>query len=133
MKKKRWLRYRGPKSLEWVPFNIGHITFDGEAFVFRKVRYTTMHLRNVLRPGVKVGAGSFNRGQGLRHQPESICQDQHGKECSLSRLVGPQVHAVLSGDYARRHVSSGARGLHLPSLLAVRLPTRFRKVLQILE
>jgi len=60
-KKKRWLRYRGRKSLGWVPFNTGHVSFNGETFTFRGVQYETMHLRDVLKPGVKIGAGSFNQ------------------------------------------------------------------------
>ena len=59
--KKRWLRYRGRKSLGWVPYNTGHVFFDGEAFRFRGARYTTMHLRDFLKPGIKIGAGSFNQ------------------------------------------------------------------------
>lgn len=57
--KKAWLRWRGRKSLGWVPFNTGHVTFDGEAFTFRGQRYETMHLRD-MAPGIKIGAGSFN-------------------------------------------------------------------------
>jgi len=44
-----------------VPFNTGHVNFDGEAFAFRGIRYETMHLRDVLKPGIKIGAGSFNQ------------------------------------------------------------------------
>jgi putative transposase len=29
-KKKRWLKYRGRKSLGRVPFNTGHVNFDGK-------------------------------------------------------------------------------------------------------
>lgn len=58
--KKAWLRWRGRKSLGWVPFNTGHVSFDGEAFKFRGVIYRTMHLRDELKAGVKIGAGSFN-------------------------------------------------------------------------
>jgi putative transposase len=57
--KRPWLRWRGKKSLGWVPFNTGHVTFDGKAFVFRGVRYEPMHLRGLL-PGAKFGAGSFS-------------------------------------------------------------------------
>jgi putative transposase len=57
--KKPWLRWRGRKSLGWVPFNTGHVTFDGSRFKFRGVVYETMHLRDELRAGVKIGAGSF--------------------------------------------------------------------------
>jgi putative transposase len=58
---RRWLRFRGRKSLGWVPFNTGHVSFDGEAFTFRGERYTAMHLRDILKPGIKIGAGSFNQ------------------------------------------------------------------------
>lgn len=33
-KKKPWLRWRGRKSLGWVPFNTEHVTFDGECSSF---------------------------------------------------------------------------------------------------
>jgi putative transposase len=59
--KKAWLRWRGRKSLGWVPFNTGHVIFDGEAFKFRGATYKTMHLRDGLKAGTKIGAGSFNR------------------------------------------------------------------------
>src|SRR5215468_3195080 len=59
--KKRWLRFRDRDSLGWVPFNTGHVSFDGEAFRFHGVRYETMHLRDALSPGVRIGAGSFNQ------------------------------------------------------------------------
>ena len=57
--RKAYLRWRGRRSLGWVPFNTGHITFDGEAFTFRGVRYLTMHLREITA-GAVLGAGSFN-------------------------------------------------------------------------
>jgi IS605 OrfB family transposase len=59
--KKRWLQFRGRKSLGWVPFGTGFVTFDGEAFFYRGVRYETMHIRDVIKPGVRIGAGSFNQ------------------------------------------------------------------------
>jgi putative transposase len=62
---KPWLRWRGRKSLGWVPFNTGHVAFDGECFAFRGVRYKTMHLRDLL-PRAKIGAGSFNRDARVR-------------------------------------------------------------------
>ncbi len=57
--KKPWLRFRGKKSLGWVPFNTGQVAFDGASFAFRGVRYEPMHLRD-LAPGVKIGIGSFS-------------------------------------------------------------------------
>lgn len=57
--RKPWLRWRGRKSLGWVPYNTGHVTFDGQAFQFRGARYEPMHLRD-LPCGVKIAAGTFN-------------------------------------------------------------------------
>jgi IS605 OrfB family transposase len=57
--KKAWLRWRGRKSLGWVPFNTGHVSFDGSTFKFNGVRYEAMHARDLLSPGMKFGAGSF--------------------------------------------------------------------------
>jgi IS605 OrfB family transposase len=59
--RKSWVRFRGRKSLGWVPFNTGTVSFDGEAFTFRGARYETMHLRDILTPDIKIGAGSFNQ------------------------------------------------------------------------
>ena len=58
--KKAWLSWRGKKSLGWVPFNTSHVSFDGDAFKFRGATYRTMHLREELKAGAKIGAGSFN-------------------------------------------------------------------------
>lgn len=58
--KKAWLRWRGRKTLGWVPYNTGQVSFDGACFVFRGVRYQPMHTRVLLKPGMKFGAGSFN-------------------------------------------------------------------------
>ena len=81
--KKAWLRWRGRKSLGWVPFNTGHVSFDGEAFKFRGVVYHTMHLRDELKSGVKIGAGSFNadgRGRWYLNIPVEV-------ECAASAPV----------------------------------------------
>lgn len=58
--KKPWLKWRGRRSLGWVPFNTGHVSFNGVQFKFRGVEYQTMHLRD-MEPGIKIGAGSFNQ------------------------------------------------------------------------
>lgn len=57
---KAWLRWRGRRSLGWVPFNTGHVSFDGVEFKFRGKRYQTMHLRD-MAASIKIGAGSFNQ------------------------------------------------------------------------
>lgn len=59
--KKAWLRWRGKKSLGWVPFNTDHVSFNGSTFKFRGVTYQTMHLHPALVTGMKIGAGSFNQ------------------------------------------------------------------------
>lgn len=55
------LRWRGRKSLGWVPFNTGHVAFNGEVFRFRGRIYRTMHMNPRLEAGMPIGAGSFNR------------------------------------------------------------------------
>ena len=55
-----WLRFRGRKSLGWVPFNQGAVAFDGIAFTFRGVRYTSMHIR-AIPEGAIIRAGNFNQ------------------------------------------------------------------------
>jgi IS605 OrfB family transposase len=59
-KGRAWLRWRGRKSLGWVPFNTGHVRFDGERFIFNGVAYEAMHLRDALASGMRFGAGSFS-------------------------------------------------------------------------
>jgi len=59
--KKAWLKWRGRKSLGWVPFNTGHVSFDGVAFTFRGIAYIAMHEREALKAEAKIGAGSFNQ------------------------------------------------------------------------
>jgi putative transposase len=78
--KKAWLRWRGRKSLGWIPFNTSHVSFDGDAFKFRGVVYQPMCLRDELKPGVKIGAGSFNqdaRGRWYLNVPVEV-------ECATS-------------------------------------------------
>lgn len=59
--KKAWLRFRGRKSLGWVPFNQGHVTVvDPGKIKFRGVVYETMHWRDV-PGGAVIHAGSFNQ------------------------------------------------------------------------
>jgi putative transposase len=59
--KKPWLRFRGCKSLGWVPFNKGTVSFDGEAFVFRQIRYIPMHARDDIPVDATLCSSSFNR------------------------------------------------------------------------
>jgi len=55
-----WLRFRGRKSLGWVPFNTGHVTVVGQTLKFRGVIYEPMHWRDIPE-GAKIGAGSFSQ------------------------------------------------------------------------
>lgn len=59
--KRAGIRWRGRKSLGWVPFNTGHVTFDGEVLKFRGIHYEAMHLSPRLTCGIKIAAGSFNQ------------------------------------------------------------------------
>ena len=58
--RKPWLRWRGRKSLGWVPFNTGHVALRDGAFVFRSETYHVW-LHRPLPEGAKIGAGSFNQ------------------------------------------------------------------------
>lgn len=58
--KRPLLRWRGRKSLGWVPFNNGHVKYDGECFVFRGVRYAAWVSREI-KAGARFGAGSFSQ------------------------------------------------------------------------
>ncbi len=56
-----WLRFRGAKSLGWVPFNTGHVSVVEPGSVkFRGIVYETMHWRE-LPAGTVIRAGSFNQ------------------------------------------------------------------------
>lgn len=58
--KKPWLRWRGRKSLGWVPFNTGHVSHRDGGFVFRGEHYNVW-LHRPLPDGAKIGAGSFSQ------------------------------------------------------------------------
>src|SRR5207248_11254699 len=57
---KPWLRWRGRKSLGWVPFNTGHVAHRDGGFVFRGERYEVW-LHRALPVDAKIGAGSFSQ------------------------------------------------------------------------
>lgn len=97
--KKPWLRWRSRKSLAWVPFNTGHVLFDGEAFVFRGVRYEPMHLRDVLKPGMRFGAGSFNadaKGHWYVNMPVEVQCAEPKVENAVGIDLGLKTLATLS-------------------------------------
>lgn len=76
---KPWLRFRGRKSLGWVPFNTGHVAFRDGGFVFRGKRYDVW-LHRDMPPGAKIVAGSFNadaRGHWYLNVPIEVeCSDE---------------------------------------------------------
>lgn len=97
--KKPWLRWRGDKSLGWIPFNTGCVTFDGKTFKFRGVSYQTMHLRNELWAGIKIGAGSFNADSRGRWYLNIPVEMECAKSTPLSRVgidLGLDALATLS-------------------------------------
>lgn len=55
-----WLRWRGKKSLGWVPFNTGHVTLRDGVFVFRGEDYRVW-LDRPIPACAKIAAGSFNQ------------------------------------------------------------------------
>lgn len=58
---KAWLRFRGPKSLGWIPFSKGHARIIEPGKVkFRGAVYETLHWRKI-PDGAIIHAGSFNQ------------------------------------------------------------------------
>lgn len=96
--RKLWLRWRGRRSLGRVPFNTGHVTFDGEAFTFRGVRYETMHLREI-PAGATLGAGSFNadaRGRWYLNVPVEVPEAPSASVAKVGVDLGLKDLATLS-------------------------------------
>lgn len=97
--KRAGLRWRGRKSLGWVPFNTGHVTFDGETVTFRGVHYQPMHRNPRLAAGVRIGAGSFNqdsRGRWYVNLPIKVdCADRASAK-SVGIDLGLKELATLS-------------------------------------
>ena len=97
--RKPWLRFRGKKSLGWVPFNTGHVSFDGECFIFRGVRYEAMHLRDLLKPGIEICAGSFNQDARRRwyiNVPIEVECADHAPNTRIGIDLGLKDFATLS-------------------------------------
>lgn len=94
-----WLRWRGRRSLGWVPFNTGHVRFDGEAFWFRGHRYEPMHLRDGLEAGMRFGAGSFNqdsRGRWYINVPVKVERRVDAPDAAAGMDLGLKELATLS-------------------------------------
>jgi transposase len=84
-KRKPWLRWRGKRSLGWIPFAASHVSFDGKTFKFRGVRYETMHLRD-LPAGVKIAAGSFNQDSKGRWHLNAVVEVATADHAPLTRV-----------------------------------------------
>ena len=60
--KKAKLKWRGEKSLGWIPISQQSISFTGEYFVFMGEKYYPMHLRpELLTQNTKILSSSFNQ------------------------------------------------------------------------
>ena len=98
--KRAGLRWRGKKSLGWVPFNTGHVTFDGAALRFRGSSYQPMHFSPRLTVGAKIGAGSFNqdgRGRWYINLPIQVeCEERHPSDGVVGLDLGLKTLATLS-------------------------------------
>lgn len=78
-KNRPWLRFRGRKSLAWVPFNKGHVRFDRGCFVFRGRRYAPMHYRELPKGAVFL-AGTFSadsRGRWYINVPVQLPENSY--------------------------------------------------------
>lgn len=93
--RKAWLRWRGRKSLGWVPFNTGHVALRDGAFVFRGETYHVW-LHRPIPEGARIGAGSFNqdaRGLWYVNVPVEVetasvaSRDSVGLDLGLNSLV----------------------------------------------
>lgn len=98
-KRRPWLNFRSKKSLGWVPFCTGTVAFDGSGFVFYGVRYTARHLRDMLIPGMKFGAGSFNadaRGNWYINLPCKVAAGESSLVGAVGIDLGLKTLATLS-------------------------------------
>jgi IS605 OrfB family transposase len=96
--KKRSLKWRGRKSLGWVPFNTGHVSFKDGAFMFRKQRYDVW-LSRELPNGARIGAGSFNqdaKGNWYINCPVEVPGVKSSGTASVGIDLGLKSFAVMS-------------------------------------
>ena len=96
--KKPWLRWRGRTSLGWIPFNTG-VTFDGEAFTFRGVRYEPMHLRKGIEYPTSCTGGCFSQDARGRWYINIVVEVPIADQAPVSRVgidLGLKALATLS-------------------------------------
>ena len=100
--KKRSLKWRGKKSLGWVPFNTGHVTHKDGAFYFRRKRYDVW-LSRELPEGAKIAAGSFNqdaKGNWYINCPVEVQNPRSEGEGAVGIDLGLKSLAVMSNGEA---------------------------------
>jgi len=96
--KKRSLKWRGKRSLGWVPFNTGTVSFKDGAFTFRRQRYNVW-LSRELPEGARIGAGSFNqdaRGRWYINCPVEVPETKSAGTASIGIDLGLKSLAVMS-------------------------------------
>lgn len=97
--KKAWLKWRSnKKSLGWVPFNQGHVTYKNGAFYFRGREYKAWVTRD-LKDGQRFAAGSFNQdsqGRWYINLPVDVEQVQTTATDSIGIDLGLKDLATLS-------------------------------------
>jgi putative transposase len=98
-KRKPWLRWRGKKSLGWVPFKAGNVRFDGSVFIFNGKRYRPLHLHKNLVPGMRFAAGAFNadgKGNWYINVPTKIEPEEKDYAGAVGIDLGLKTLATLS-------------------------------------
>lgn len=96
--RKPLLRWRGRRSLGWVPFNTGHVVYRDGAFVFRGRRYRAWISRD-LEEGQRFGAGSFSQdslGHWYINLPVEIAAKQSAGTDAVGIDLGLKDIAALS-------------------------------------
>lgn len=106
-KRRPWLRFRGRKSLGWVPFNTTCITVvQPGAVKFRGVIYETMHWRD-LPKGAAIKAGSFSqdaRGRWYINMPVDMPTRDAASDVAVGIDLGLKGIATLStGEKIENH------------------------------
>lgn len=96
--KKRGLKWRGKKSLGWVPFSTGHVTHKDGAFYFRRKRYDVWLSRD-LPEGARIAAGSFNqdsKGNWYINCPVDVASEKSTGTSAIGIDLGLKDFATIS-------------------------------------
>lgn len=96
--RKASLKWRGKKSLGWVPFNKGHVTYRNGSFWFRGREFNAWVSRE-LEDGQTFGAGSFNqdgRGRWYINLPVEVANLEDAPSNAIGIDLGLKDLANLS-------------------------------------